>query len=49
MYAAAGVWYADIGATSHMTGDKGVFESLDGKVKFGDGKDQACGWLKNSF
>ena len=36
-----GVWYFDTGASSHMTGDRGVFASLDetvhGTVKFGDG------------
>src|SRR3954465_15525691 len=36
-----GVWVFDTGASSHMTGEKHVFESLDetvhGTVKFGDG------------
>ena len=36
-----GVWYFDIGATSHMKGERGMFTTLDesvqGSVKFGDG------------
>ena len=36
-----GLWYFDTGATSHMTGDRGMFSTLDesvqGTVKFGDG------------
>lgn len=36
-----GVWFFDTGASSHMTGDRHVFSSLDetvhGSVRFGDG------------
>ncbi|KAH7851042.1 hypothetical protein Vadar_006503 [Vaccinium darrowii] len=38
---ARGVWYLDMGASNHMTGDSTVFSNLDrditGTVKFGDG------------
>jgi hypothetical protein len=32
-----GLWYFDTGASSHMTGLRDVFSSLDGMVRFGDG------------